>query len=178
MPRLCSCKDRIIHEMIRVNHAGEYGACRIYQGQLFAIRNSHDRLVIEKMLHQEEKHLNYFNHELCIRGVRRSVLLPFWYVSAYMLGLCSALCGIKTAMLVTQAVEEVIEDHYQQQIDYLEHHNIEHDLRDNIKQFQKEEVEHLEIAINHDSQKSPFSYLTAKLIKIICLVAITVSKKL
>lgn len=167
-----------IAEMIRVNHAGEYGAKRIYQGQLKFIKNRDRQALISAMLQQEEKHLEYFNHQLQLRRIRPTVLLPIWYIGGYILGAASALKGSKTAMLVTEAVEEVIEQHYQQQIDYLKEHNKEEELLINIEKFQQEEAEHRHTAVKTGSREASFAPLLTGLVKGICRTAIYLSKKI
>ncbi|XVN42114.1 MAG: demethoxyubiquinone hydroxylase family protein [Candidatus Rickettsia vulgarisii] len=169
--------NNIIKEMIRVNHAGEYGAQRIYEGQLNYAKNHQDRLTIHHMLEQEKTHLAYFNDLLLTRNVRPTILMPLWYTIGYMLGSSSILLGTKTSMLLTQGVEEVIEQHYQEQIDYLSSHNIEKDLLVHIKQFQQEEIEHKDIALEQGSEQAPFAHLIKNIIKFMCKIAISFSKK-
>ncbi|WP_341763626.1 demethoxyubiquinone hydroxylase family protein [Candidatus Tisiphia endosymbiont of Beris chalybata] len=168
----------IIEEMVRVNHAGEYGAKRIYQGQLNYIKNQRDYITIKHMLEQEELHLQYFEALLIKQDIRPTILLPFWHITGYLLGSVSALMGLKTTMLLTQAVEEVIEKHYQTQIDYLEDNDIAQDLLANIKQFQLEEIEHKDIALEHGNEEILGISLIKNAIKSMCKLAIILSKKL
>ncbi|WP_375326549.1 demethoxyubiquinone hydroxylase family protein [Candidatus Tisiphia endosymbiont of Nemotelus uliginosus] len=168
----------IIKEIIRVNHAGEYGAKRIYQGQLNYINNQRDYTTIKHMLEQEEAHLQYFNDLLLKQDVRPTIFIPFWHAIGYTLGSISALMGNKTAMLLTQGIEEVIEQHYQNQIDYLESNDIERDLLANIKQFQLEEVEHKDIALEQKNEEMLAGSLIKNIIKTMCKLAIILSKKL
>ncbi|MCC8417970.1 MAG: demethoxyubiquinone hydroxylase family protein [Rickettsia endosymbiont of Bryobia graminum] len=170
--------NNIIQEIIRVDHAGEYGARRIYEGQLNYTRNHQDRITIHHMLEQEKEHLAYFNNLLLARNVRPTILMPFWYIIGYILGSGSVLLGTKTAMLLTQGIEETIEQHYQKQIDYLSSHNIEEDLLAHIKQFQQEEIEHRDIALEQGSSKVAFAPLIKNSIKLMCKLAISLSKKL
>lgn len=169
--------DNIINKIIRVDHAGEYGARRIYEGQLNHAKTHQDRLTIHHMLEQEKKHLAYFNDLLLERNVRPTILMPLWHVIGYILGSGSILLGTKTSMLLTQGVEETIEQHYQKQIDYLSKHNIEEDLLAHIKQFQQEEIEHKDIALEQGSEQAPFAHLIKSGIKFMCKIAISLSKK-
>ncbi|MFY9589760.1 demethoxyubiquinone hydroxylase family protein [Rickettsia endosymbiont of Halotydeus destructor] len=167
--------DLSIQEIIRVNHAGEYGAKRIYQGQLKYIKSSNDHALIKEMLAQEEIHLNYFSDELLKRQIRPTILILFWHHFGYLLGAGSAILGPKTAMLITQAVEEVIEEHYQKQIDYLK--GIDTELLDNIIQFQADEIAHKNTAIIHDSEQAFLAPIISKIVKLICYISISLSKK-
>jgi len=169
--------DKQIHEIIRVNHAGEYGAKRIYQGQLKYIKSQNDYVLIKEMLEQEEVHLDYFEKKLLEKKVRPTALLFFWHHYGFLLGALSSLMGVKTAMLVTRSVEEVIEKHYRQQINYLENKNIEPELLNNIIKFRLDEIEHKELAIINDSEQAIFAEITSKIVKTICQMAIRLSKK-
>ncbi|WP_342257192.1 MULTISPECIES: demethoxyubiquinone hydroxylase family protein [unclassified Rickettsia] len=171
-----SSKQKSIQEIIRVNHAGEYGAKRIYQGQLKYTKSSTDYALITEMLEQEEIHLNYFTDELLKRQIRPTILIFFWHQFGYLLGAGSAIFGPKTAMLITQAVEEVIEGHYQQQIDYLK--NIDTELLNNITQFQADEIAHKNTAIINDSEKAFLAPVISKIVKLICHISINLSKKI
>jgi ubiquinone biosynthesis monooxygenase Coq7 len=169
--------DNMVKEIIRVNHAGEYGAKRIYQGQLNYSNNPEDSAIIKHMLQQEEAHLSYFSDLLVTRNVRPTILLAFWHIIGYALGSGSILFGKKMAMLLTEGVEEVIEQHYGRQIDYLIAHDIEKKLQDNIQQFQFDEVEHKNKALAEGSQQAAFAPLIKKLVKLFCNKAISLSKK-
>lgn len=168
--------DTIIHEMIRVDHAGEYGAKRIYEGQLDSSLDYQTTDTIKHMLQQEELHLTYFTNLLLERKVRPTILMPFWYVTGYLLGKWSAMIGPRTAMLVTQSIEEVIEEHYQKQINYLESYNIEKNLLSNIKQFQLDEIEHKDTALSFRSDEAVWGGTMSRIIKYICSVAIKWSR--
>lgn len=177
-----------IEEIIRVDHAGEYGAQKIYEGQLKFIKNSQDKVLINSMLKQEKIHLDYFINKLEEYKIRPTILTPLWHVGGYMLGAISAIIGTKTAMLLTDAVEEVIAKHYQQQICYLKE-NIqlggysfnyttdEKDLLLNIEKFQQDELEHQHIAILHSNKESFFTFPFVVIVKTICKAAIYISKK-
>ncbi|UCM85095.1 MAG: demethoxyubiquinone hydroxylase family protein [Rickettsia endosymbiont of Culicoides impunctatus] len=168
----------IIKEIIRVDRAGEYGAKRIYEGQLNYCRNHQTYPTIKHMMQQEEVHLSYFTNLLLQGNVRPTILMPFWHIIGYVLGSGSILIGTKTAMLLTQSVEEVIEQHYQKQIDYLEEYNLEKELLDSIKQFQSDETEHKDIALVQGSNEVVFAPIINKIIKLMCNIAISLSKKI
>jgi ubiquinone biosynthesis monooxygenase Coq7 len=170
--------NNIIAEMIRVDYAGEYGAKRIYEGQADYSKNYQDSIIINDMLQQEEVHLRYFTNLLLQRAVRPTILMPFWHIIGYAIGSGSRLLGAKTAMLLTQSVEEVIEQHYQQQINYLEHRKIDQELLDNIKQFQLDEIEHKNTALSQGSGETICASSINKIIKLFCKLAINLSKKL
>lgn len=165
-----------LQEIIRVNHAGEYGAKRIYQGQLKYTKSSTDYALIKEMLEQEEIHLNYFSNELLKRQIRPTILIFFWHQFGYLLGAGSAILGSKTGMLITQAVEEVIEEHYQKQINYLKDKDTE--LLNNITQFQADEIAHKNTAIINDSEKAFLAPIISKIVKLICHISINLSKKI
>ena len=111
---------KILEEIIRVNHAGERGAIKIYEGQLLALKTiKQDRDLrdkIEKMKEHEKEHLEYFEKEIQKRKIKPTYLLPLWDIMGVALGFGTALLGKKAAMLCTASVEEVIEDHYQNQL--------------------------------------------------------------
>lgn len=130
------------------------------------------------MLQQEEQHLNYFEKELLNKQVRPTALLLFWHQFGYLLGAISGILGIKTAMLVTQSVEEVIERHYQNQIDYLKDTNIDEDLLNHIEQFQLDETAHKDTAITHESREAFLAPVISRIVKLICKAAISISKKI
>ena len=165
-----------IKEMIRVDHAGEFGAGRIYAGQLAVLGDRHPKApMIRHMKAQEEVHLERFNKLVAERGVRPTALTPFWDVAGFALGAVTALMGEKAAMACTTAVEEVIDDHYQEQLDALEDKDPE--LSEMIKVFQAEEVEHMEIARKHGAEEALGYPLLSGLIKAGCRAAISIAKK-
>lgn len=173
-----SYPDKQIQEIIRVNHAGEYGAKRIYQGQLKYTKSQNDYVLIKEMLEQEEVHLDYFEKKLLEKKIRPTALLSFWHHYGFLLGAVSSKIGTKTAMLVTESVEEVIEKHYAQQIDYLENKDIEPELLNNIIKFRLDEIEHKDTAIINDSEQAIFAKTTNSIVKAICRIAIKLSKKI
>jgi 3-demethoxyubiquinol 3-hydroxylase len=135
-----------IHRMVRVNHAGEYGAKRIYEGQLAFLRQGSPlRAKIEHMAAQERVHLETFEAELVRRRVRPTVLFPLWHVAGFALGAATALMGDKAAMACTIAVEEVIDAHYAEQSNRLSERDAP--LKAKIDQFRTEELEHRDTAL-------------------------------
>lgn len=162
-------------EAIRVNHAGEYGAQRIYAGQLAVLGKSDVAPVIKEMQAQEVEHLETFNDYIRKEHVRPSALLPLWHVAGYALGAGTALMGEKAAMACTVAVETVIADHYQEQLDSLD--DSEGELKKTIKKFQADEQEHHDIGIEHDAEHTPFYSLLSGVIKAGCRLSVEVAKR-
>jgi len=157
-----------IERMIRVNHAGEYGAKRIYAGQLAVLGKSASAPVIKEMADQEQKHLDVFSQMVGSRKVRPTVLMPLWHVAGFALGAATALMGEKAAMACTVAVESVIDEHYASQEKELETMG-EGELQATVSQFRAEEKEHHDIAQQHMQQdnkgSSPFyDILTAAVV--------------
>ena len=109
-----------IEEIIRVNHAGEFGAKKIYQGQIKYCKNPDAQKVLKIMLDQEQKHLEYFSNKIQKGFSRPTIFMPLWSIGGYLMGAISAKISLKAAMIVTKNVEAVIEDHYAKQINYLE----------------------------------------------------------
>ena len=136
--------EQMLKRMIRVDHAGEYGAARIYDGQLRILRGAPSAPIIQKMYDQEQRHLDYFNTLVIEREVRPTILSPLWHVAGYGLGVVSAVLGEKAAMPCTVAVESVIDEHYQGQINHLEED--ESDFRDKLSEFRNDEIDHRETA--------------------------------
>lgn len=167
-----------IHEIIRVDHAGEFGAQKIYQGQLAFTRDKKFKILINSMLKQEEVHLKYFQDQIIKHRVRPTALMPLWNMGGYLLGAFSAMLGVKTAMLLTQSVEEVIEEHYQEQLTYLENIKNEEELKNKIEDFLDDEIEHKNTAVLHESEQALFAPFLSAMIKKICKTAIIISKKI
>jgi len=163
-------------EMIRVDHAGEYGAVRIYAGQL-AVMGHHERFgpLLRHMAEQEKQHLAAFDKIVAERRVRPSLLSPFWHASGYALGAVTALMGERAAMACTAAVEEVIDEHYEDQRRRLEASDPE--LAGTIARFQAEEVEHRETALSQGAEELPGYGLLSGAIKTGCRLAIALAKK-
>ena len=167
-------KNRYLHESIRVNHAGERAAKNIYSAQIKFTKNPKTKKLLEHMLEQELVHLDYFENQLRERRVRPSLLLPLWDVMSYSLGAVTAIMGKEAAMMCTESVEDVIDQHYESQLDILE----DKDLKDKIEQFREEELEHKQTATENDAHLSPAYSLLSNVIKFGCSAAIKLSKKL
>ncbi|NVJ69490.1 MAG: demethoxyubiquinone hydroxylase family protein [Alphaproteobacteria bacterium] len=168
--------DEETKRMIRVDHAGEFGAVRIYAGQRAVLGDSHPKAgLLKHMYEQEEVHLDRFNKLINERGVRPTLMAPFWHVAGFALGATTALMGEKAAMACTQAVEEVIDDHYQHQRDKLKGKDPE--LEEVIEKFQAEEVEHKEIAKAHGAEEAVGYPVLSAAIKAGCKAAIWISKR-
>ena len=171
---------KILEEIIRVAHAGERGAIKIYEGQLLALKTiKQDKLLkdqIEKMKEHEKEHLDYFELEIKKRKIKPTQMLPLWDIMGITLGFGSALLGKKATMLCTASVEEVIEDHYQNQLQKLE--NDEKDLKEKIKKFKGDEVNHKNIAYDLGATNKGIYSIMDKLIKAGSRIAITISEKI
>tara|TARA_R110002110_G_scaffold18688_5_gene78328 strand:- start:18052 stop:18645 length:594 start_codon:yes stop_codon:yes gene_type:complete len=175
-------RERAIEEMIRIDHAGEYGAVRIYEGQRAVFRNlPHKREIVDaltRMAEDEEVHLARFNEIVNERHVRPTALTPVWHVAGFALGAATALLGEKAAHACTAAVEEVIDTHYKSQVNRLEQMGEEEKpLRDTIEKFRLEEVEHRNEAIAAGAQEAPAYPLLSGAIKAACRLAIKISEK-
>ncbi len=143
-----------IARMIRVNHAGEYGAKRIYAGQLAVLGKSPVGHLLREMAGQEQKHLDVFSEMAVRRKVRPTALMPLWHVAGFAMGAASALLGEKAAMACTVAVESVIDEHYAAQERALGED--EAGLKSTISTFRKEEMEHHDMALENGAKSSPF----------------------
>ena len=152
-----------LHRMIRVDHAGEYGAKRIYQGQLAVLGRRPDAAVIRHMAEQEQKHLDAFDRLLVERRVRPTALAPLWHVAGYALGAATALLGRDAAMACTVAVEEVIDEHYRGQSAALGEE--EPELKVAIDEFRAEELEHRDIGLAEGAERTPGYELLKSAIK-------------
>lgn len=171
-------KSKVIEEIIRVNHAGEYGAKRIYQGQLSCIKEQSAKEEIEHMLQQELVHLQYFEVQLQRRGIPRTKLQPIWHVLGFGLGVVTSMLGTKAAMACTVAVEEVIEEHYSDQLKKLKQFPEEKELCDNITQFLKEELEHRDTGIEYQAHEAKYYHFLHQFIQIASRIAIKISSKI
>jgi ubiquinone biosynthesis monooxygenase Coq7 len=141
--------------MIRVDHAGEYGAVRIYEGQIAVIGRGRARDEIRRMAEQEKRHLAGFDELMRVRQVRPTALLPVWHAAGYLLGAATALLGERAAMACTVAVEEVIDEHYRDQAERLG--DSEPALRQTIEEFRADELRHRVAAIEHGATEA-FGY--------------------
>jgi ubiquinone biosynthesis monooxygenase Coq7 len=166
-----SKKERI-HSMLRVNLAGEYGAKRIYEGQLAILKNSPLTPLLEHMKEQELSHLKSFESWVVQNHVRPTLLQPLWHIAGYALGAATGLLGEKAAMACTAAVEEVIDQHYENQLILLGDDNPK--LSDLIATCQQEEREHRDLALEHD----PDFPILSKAIKMGSRLAIWLSERI
>ena len=169
-----------IEEFIRVDHAGERGAIKIYEGQLLAlntvVKNEELKKKIEKMQTHEREHCDYFEKEIKRRNIKPTKFLPLWDLLGVGLGFGSTLIGKKAAMLCTASVEEVIDKHYQNQIDQLK--NDEKELKSKIIKFREDELHHKDIAYDEGATKEGFYSIMDKIIKTGSKIAISISEKI
>ncbi|MEY2926416.1 MAG: hypothetical protein RL367_893 [Pseudomonadota bacterium] len=162
--------------MIRVDQAGEYGAARIYAGQLAVLGRQHPASrSIRHMAMQEARHLDRFNALISQRGVRPSALQPFWHVAGFALGAATALIGPEAAMACTVAIETEIDQHYGEQLSVLDGEDPE--LGGAIAEFRAEEVEHKATALAQGAENAPAYPLLSAAIRMGCRVAIGLSKR-
>lgn len=163
--------------MIRVDHAGEYGAARIYAGQLAVMGSRHAFSgEIARMAAQEERHLKTFDRLLLERRVRPTLLMPLWHMAGFALGAASALAGPKAAMAVTAAVETEIDRHYQAQREALA--GTDPELEGLVAEFQADELEHRETAVAHGAEEAPAYPLMSAIVRAGCRAAIRISEKI
>ncbi len=162
--------------MIRVDHAGEYGAMRIYAGQLAVLGKSAERDAVEHMAEQEKLHYDAFTKIMAERKVRPTLLMPLWHVAGFALGAATALLGEKAAMACTVAVESVIDEHYAAQKERLSEN--EKDLAGVIEKFRMEELEHHDSALAHGAEDAPLYPLLSAGIKTASKLAIWLSERI
>ena len=169
-----------IEEFIRVDHAGERGAIKIYEGQLLAlstfIKDDNLKKIIEEMKIHEKEHCDYFEAEIKKRNIKPTKLLPLWDLLGVGLGFGSTLLGKKAAMLCTASVEEVIDKHYQSQINQLGPE--EKELKKKIIKFREDELDHKDIAYKEGATKKGFYSIMDKIIKTGSKIAINISEKI
>ncbi|MFZ9152830.1 MAG: demethoxyubiquinone hydroxylase family protein [Candidatus Fonsibacter ubiquis] len=175
-------KKRLIDEMIRVNHAGERGAIKIYEGQLKALKllNKDPELqdIIKEMRDHELEHLKFFEEQIIERQVRPTVLLPIWDLLGTALGFGTALLGKKATTLCTSSVEEVIGGHYGEQIDILsKKFKEEKELKKKFEKFREEELEHKDKAEQLGANNDGLYSLLDTVIKNSSKFAIAISKR-
>jgi 3-demethoxyubiquinol 3-hydroxylase len=167
-------------EILRVDHAGEYGAVAIYKGQLAVFERQHgrERIVgqLREMSVQEQAHLDAFDRMLSAGSVRPTVMSPVWNAAGFALGVGTALLGEKAAHACTEAVETVIEEHYGDQVAELREAG-EAELADTMAKFQEEEVAHKELAASEGASDAPAYPLLSALIRTGCRLAIRISEK-
>ena len=166
-----------VASMLRVDQAGEYGATRIYAGQLAVLGDRHPASrTIARMAIQEQRHLTHFDRMLAERGVRPTLLQPLWNVAGHALGAATALIGPDAAMACTAAVETEIDKHYGDQLRQLG--SDDPDLSATIAEFQAEELEHRDTAIAAGAENAPGYPLLSALIRAGCRAAISLSKRI
>ena len=167
-------------EFIRVDHAGERGAVKIYEGQLLAlntlVKDDNLKKTIEEMKVHEKEHCEFFEKEIKRRNIKPTKFLPLWDLLGLGLGFGSTLLGKKAAMLCTASVEEVIDEHYQNQIDQLGLD--EKDLKKKIIKFREDELHHKDIAYDNGATKEGLYGVLDKIIKTSSKIAITISQKI
>ena len=169
-----------IEEFIRVDHAGERGAVKIYEGQLLAlntlVKDEGLKKTIEEMKVHEEEHCAFFEDEIKKRKIKPTKFLPLWDLLGVGLGFGSTILGRKAAMLCTASVEEVIDEHYQNQINQLG--SDERDLKRKIIKFREDELHHKDIAYEEGATKKGFYSIMDKIIKTGSKLAINISEKI
>ena len=169
-----------IEEFIRVDHAGERGAVKIYEGQLLAlntlVKDEALKKTIEEMKVHEKEHSDYFEEEIKKRNIRPTKFLPLWDLLGVGLGFGSTLLGKKAAMLCTASVEEVIDGHYKSQLDKLG--DDEESLKKSITKFRQDEIDHKNLAYNEGATKKGLYFVLDKIIQTTSKAAIKVSEKI
>ena len=169
-----------IEEFLRVDHAGERGAIKIYEGQVLAlntfVKDNKLKKMIEEMKNHEKEHLDFFNKEIKKRNIKPTKLLPLWDLLGVGLGFSSAMMGKKATMLCTASVEEIIDGHYQNQLDQI--NSDEKNLKKKIKKFRDDEIHHKNIAYDNGASKEGLYSILDKIIKTGSKVAISISEKI
>jgi len=171
---------KTLEEIIRVDHAGERGAIKIYEGQLLALKTFKQdeslKQKIEEMKEHETEHYEFFDKEIKKRNIKPTKFLPLWDLMGVTLGFGTAILGKKAAMLCTASVEEVIDEHYKSQTYKLEED--EEELKKKIKKFRQDELDHKDIAYESGATKKGLYGLLDKVIKTSSRIAITISEKI
>ena len=169
----------IVEEFIRVDHAGERGAVKIYEGQLLAlntfVKDDNLKKIIQEMKVHEKEHCDFFENEIKKRNIKPTKFLPLWDLLGVGLGFGSTILGKKAAMLCTASVEEVIDEHYSNQIKQLE--NDEKKLKQKIIKFREDELHHKDIAYDQGATKKGIYSILDKIIKTGSKIAINISEK-
>ena len=172
--------QKILEEIIRVDHAGERGAIKIYEGQLLALstikQDKNLKKIIEEMKEHEKEHLEYFEKEIQKRKMKPTYLLPLWDLMGVSLGFGSALLGKKATLLCTASVEEVIEDHYENQLGKIGED--EKDLKKKIEKFKGDEANHKNTAYESGASRTGIYSIMDKIIRTGSKIAITISEKI
>ena len=173
-------KNKLVEEFIRVDHAGERGAVKIYEGQLLALntiyKNDELKETILEMREHEREHCDFFENEIKKRQIKPTRFLPLWDLLGVGLGFGTTLLGKKAAMLCTASVEEVIDKHYQDQSNQLGED--EKELRDKIIKFREDELHHKDIAYEEGASKNGIYSILDKIIKTGSKIAINISEKI
>jgi len=171
---------KTLEEIIRVDHAGERGALKIYEGQLLALntfrKNEKLKKIIEDMKEQENKHFEFFDKEIQKRKIKPTAFLPLWDLLSVALGFGTTMINKRAAMLCTASVEEVIDAHYKNQLDKLG--DDEKELRRNISKFREEELEHKDTAYDEGATKMGIYSILDRIIKTSSKTAIKISEKI
>jgi 3-demethoxyubiquinol 3-hydroxylase len=165
-----------IARMVRVDHAGEYGAARIYAGQLAVLRRSDTAPMLREMQAQEQQHLDQFADLIVRRRVRPTAMLPLWHLAGFALGAATAALGERAAMACTVAVEDAIEAHYAAQIAALD--DTEPELRATLEKFRDDELAHREIGLRNGAEQTPGYRLLSAAIRRGCQLAIRISERI
>lgn len=170
---------QMLDEIIRVDHAGEFGAVQIYRGQIAVFEAMHgkERMValLREMEKGEQEHLDTFDRLIADRDVRPTAMAPVWRLLGFGLGAATALMGEKAAHACTAAVEEVIEEHYAQQAKSLD--TLDPELGEVVGRYREDELKHRDTAILEGAKNAPAYGLLSEAIKFGCRAAIAVSKR-
>ena len=171
---------KTLEEIIRVDHAGERGAIKIYEGQLLALKtikqDENLKDIVEDMKEHEKEHLEYLEKEIQKRKIKPTYMLPLWDVMGVALGFGTVLLGKKATMLCTASVEEVIENHYDKQLKKIG--GDEKDLKTKIEKFRDDEINHKNIAYETGATNKGFYSIMGKIIRTSSRIAITISEKI
>lgn len=169
----------LVERIVRVDHAGEYGATRIYAGQIAVLGDRHPaNPELRHMLEQEQEHLETFEKLIVERRVRPTALTPLWHVAGFALGAATALMGEKAAMACTVAVEEAIDEHYAGQARALESMPEEAGLKAVVEKFREDELQHRETALAHGAEQAPGYPVLSAAIKAGSRLAIWLSERI
>jgi len=172
--------QKTLEEIIRVDHAGERGAIKIYEGQLLALKtikqDENLKNIVEEMKEHEKEHLEYFEKEIQKRKIKPTYMLPLWDIMGVALGFGTALLGKKATMLCTASVEEVIEKHYENQLKKIG--SDEKELKDKIEKFKSDEINHKNIAYETGATNKGLYSIMDKIIRTSSRIAITISEKI
>tara|TARA_A100001011_G_scaffold399942_1_gene511241 strand:- start:1649 stop:2182 length:534 start_codon:yes stop_codon:yes gene_type:complete len=175
-----STNRKTVEEIIRVDHAGERGAIKIYEGQLLALNTfkNNDKLknLIEEMKEHEKEHFEYFDKEIQTRNIKPTIFLPIWDLLGVTLGFGTTMLGEKAAMLCTASVEEVIDEHYKNQLDKLGED--EKNLKKSIAKFREDENDHKNMAYDRGATKKGLYSILDKIIQTSSKAAIKISEKI